>query len=219
VLVPACQAYPTQCLLPERDGHWPYSRHDKRVAECVMTYASLACRLICCLVFVVSSYGKLHNKPAFEEFVSWVGSLWTLSARFRRPLAIAVAASEILAVLLIAIPRTSAVGLVLAAALFFGFSIGIFVIIRSKRTIGCNCFGASAAQVGIQHLVRNLLLCAIAVAGIASIGPRATDPAGVVLVIGIAVVIATLLVSLDEIGMLFANPVPNAEMITREQAR
>lgn len=184
-----------------------------------MTYASLACRVICCLVFAVSSYGKLHSKSAFQDFVSWVGSLWALSARFRRPLAVAVAASEILAVLLIAFPRTSAVGLILTASLFLAFSAGIFVILRSKRTIGCNCFGASAAPVSIRHLVRNMLLCAIAVAGIASIGPRATDPAGVVLVIGIALVVATLLVSLDEIGILFANPVPNAEMITREQAR
>jgi len=74
--------------------------------------------------------------------------------------------------------------------------------------------------VGIRHLIRNVLLCLIAVAGIAPIGLKTTDTGGVALAIGTAVVVATLLVSLDELGILFANPrhSPNAELITREQA-
>jgi hypothetical protein len=185
-----------------------------------MTYTSLACRLVCCLVFAASSYGKLNSKSAFRDFVTWIGALSASFARVRTPLAIAIAASEVLIVLLIAIPRSYAAGLALAACLFAIFGIGMLVIIRSRRTIGCNCFGSSSAPVGIRHLVRNVLLYSIAVAGIAPIGPRATDPAGIALAIGAALAIAALLVSVDELEILFANPrhEPNAEPIPKEQA-
>lgn len=185
-----------------------------------MTYTSLVCRLICCLVLAASSYGKLNSKSAFREFIAWIGTLSALFARVRTALAIAITVGEVLIVLLIAIPASYAVGLALASCLFAIFSIGMLVIISSGRTIGCNCFGTSSAPVGIRHLIRNVLLCSIAVAGIAPIGPRATDLAGVALVIGAALVIAALLVSVDELEMLFANPKhePKAEPISKEQA-
>jgi hypothetical protein len=183
-----------------------------------MTYTSLACRCICCLVLAASSYGKLHSKPAFRDFISWIASLSALSVRVRTPLAATIAAGEVFAVLLIAIPRSYVAGMAVASCLFAAFSIGMLVILRSKRAVGCNCFGSSSGPVGIRHVVRNVLLCSIAVAGVASIGPRATDPAGVALAIGTAVVIATLLVFLDELQMIFANPrhEANADLITSE---
>jgi methylamine utilization protein MauE len=183
-----------------------------------MTYISLACRCVCCLVFAASAYGKLHSKPAFREFISWIASLPAVPARARMPLAVAIAASEVCAIAAIVIPRSSAAGLVLATCLFAVFGVGMLVILRSKPAVGCNCFGPSTTPVGIQHVLRDAALCAIAATGIASLGPRASDPAGVALAVGTAIVIAALLVFLDELGMVFAGPrrEPSADLVTRE---
>lgn len=78
----------------------------------------------------------------------------------------AVAGGEAAVVLLLALPRTVPIGCVAAALLLSAFTVGISVVRRRRRTVTCQCFGASTTEVGAAHLVRNVQLLVMCVIGV-----------------------------------------------------
>ncbi|TDD05383.1 transposase [Nonomuraea deserti] len=56
--------------------------------------------------------------------------------------------------LLLALPWTVPAGFVTGALLLTVFTAGISVVLRRRRTVTCQCFGASTAPVGTVHVIR-----------------------------------------------------------------
>jgi hypothetical protein len=81
--------------------------------------------------------------------------------RWRWPVTIAIIAAEIVAAVLLIVPRTVRVGAVLAALMLIGFS-GFalyYVYALHGEPLECGCFGGIiASQLGVKTALRNLAL-------------------------------------------------------------
>jgi uncharacterized membrane protein YphA (DoxX/SURF4 family) len=78
-------------------------------------------------------------------------------------LAISVIAAELLAAVLLCIPRTARLGAALTAAMLVGFALyGLYYVYVAKgEPLECGCFGGIiGSQLGVKTALRNLLLLA-----------------------------------------------------------
>ncbi|MEO7734526.1 MAG: MauE/DoxX family redox-associated membrane protein [Kofleriaceae bacterium] len=124
-----------------------------------MMYALWIGRIALATVFVVAATSKLRSRAAFHDFLESLPGFGVPAAR-------SIGAALVLAELgaagaLVGWPR---VGGSLAALLLTGFSAGIVRVLGRPEPVQCRCFGASRSIVGRSHLVRNLVLAALAVA-------------------------------------------------------
>jgi uncharacterized membrane protein YphA (DoxX/SURF4 family) len=81
--------------------------------------------------------------------------------RLATPVAISVIAAEILAAVLLCIPRTTRAGAALTAAMLVGFALyGLYyVYVLNGEPLECGCFGGIiGSQLGVKTALRNLLL-------------------------------------------------------------
>ena len=93
--------------------------------------------------------GLLNNLP------SLVGAKWA------GPVFVALLAAELLAALLLIIPRAQRLGAVWAGALLLGFAgyALFYVYVQKGEALECGCFGGIiASQLGVATARRNLLL-------------------------------------------------------------
>ncbi|HEY9405695.1 MAG TPA: MauE/DoxX family redox-associated membrane protein, partial [Pyrinomonadaceae bacterium] len=77
------------------------------------------------------------------------------------PLAISVIVAELLAAVLLLVPRTARLGAALTAAMLVGFALyGLYyVYVMSGEPLECGCFGGIiGSQLGVKTALRNLLL-------------------------------------------------------------
>ncbi|HZG52520.1 MAG TPA: MauE/DoxX family redox-associated membrane protein [Pyrinomonadaceae bacterium] len=77
------------------------------------------------------------------------------------PLAISVIAAELLAAVLLCVPRTARLGAALTAAMLTGFALyGLYyVYVAQGEPLECGCFGGIiGSQLGVKTALRNLLL-------------------------------------------------------------
>jgi uncharacterized membrane protein YphA (DoxX/SURF4 family) len=102
---------------------------------------------------------------SIKAFATNVGELLSASgidyARWRWPATIAVITAEILAALLLLLPRTVRFGALLSAILLIGFS-GFalyYVYVLHGEPLECGCFGRIiGSQLGVKTALRNLAL-------------------------------------------------------------
>ncbi|WP_405656475.1 MauE/DoxX family redox-associated membrane protein [Streptomyces sp. RK9] len=147
---------------------------------------------------------------AFAAFLASVRSLRVVPPALVRPVALTVIAGEAAVCVLLAVPARGATtaGLLVAAALLTAFTVGIAAALRRGATAPCRCFGASSTPLGTPHLVRNAVLCALALAGALGAPTAADAPPGGGLVAGVAGLVAGALVTqLDHLLALF-RPLP-----------
>jgi methylamine utilization protein MauE len=171
-----------------------------------MTYVALVSRCLIGLVFALSAFTKLRSGPAFRAFSAWVATLPLLPKGWRSVIAVVVVAAEAVTVLLVALPWTPVVGLVVAAAVLAAFTAGTFMAARSRAgAVPCQCFGPSSVPLGMPHAARNALLCAVAAAGAAGVGPVAGHLPGVALSLGLGTAAALPTIFLDDLIALFAG--------------
>ncbi|MCA1565029.1 MAG: hypothetical protein LC803_05235 [Acidobacteria bacterium] len=81
--------------------------------------------------------------------------------RLASPLAGMVITAEVLAVVLLCIPRTARLGAALTAAMLVGFALyGLYYVYVAKgEPLECGCFGGIiGSQLGVKTALRNLLL-------------------------------------------------------------
>ena len=81
--------------------------------------------------------------------------------RLAMPLTIALIALELLAALLLIIPRTARAGALLTAAMLIGFALyGLYyVYVLHGEPLECGCFGGIiGSQLGVKTALRNLAL-------------------------------------------------------------
>ena len=77
------------------------------------------------------------------------------------PVAISVIAAEILAAVLLLVPRTARLGAALTAVMLVGFALyGLYYVYVAKgEPLECGCFGGIiGSQLGVKTALRNLLL-------------------------------------------------------------
>ncbi len=125
-----------------------------------MTAADLseACRLYILVVLLAASAGKAR---ALGSFAGTLEVLVHLPARWSRCAAAAVAAVEFLVALMLVAGGTAAqLGMASALAMFLAFTAMLLVALIQRRTVSCNCFGASDHPISAWDVVRNLLLIA-----------------------------------------------------------
>jgi hypothetical protein len=164
-------------------------------------YLRAACAALIAVVFAASSVSKLRD---FRGFARSVPVLVPMPARWVRPVSVAVVVAEASAVVLVAVPATAAVGFVLASGLLLAFTAAIAASLRRGRPAPCRCFGAGDTPVGPRHLVRNTVLVCLAVFG--ALAPEnLPSVAGAVVAVAAGVVVAVLVIAMDDIAVVFAR--------------
>ncbi len=170
-----------------------------------MAYLALACRGVIGLVFALSVVSKLRSGPAFREFTSWLAALPLPLVR-RRASAVTMVAAETAIVVLTGLPWTAQAGLILAAVTLAVFTTGTWLAVARGADQPCQCFGASVTPLGRRHVVRDVVLCMVAVVGVAAAGAAGARPAGIVVSLVAGLTIALFVVFLDDLAALFAGP-------------
>ena len=134
------------------------------------------------VMLTVAAVTKLRDPEPAADFIRALG--YRLDGAIHvRVLAIVEAT---LAVMLITMPSSQMAPLAVAVLMAF-----FMVVLAKARRINlaesCGCFGGSGGHVGIQHLLRNGMLCAAAVAS--ALLPSATDySASMLMMVGVGVV-------------------------------
>lgn len=177
-----------------------------------VTYLEVFSRCLIGVVFLFSAWSKRPGSGRFREFSDSLAAMRLLPAPLVRPVAAVVVAAETAVVLLVAplpVRLLAAAGLALAVLLLAGFAVSIGLVLRRGVQASCRCFGgSSAAPFRRHHIVRNVLLVAVAGAGLVAVlaGPALTWEA--LLLAGVpAAVLGLLTTRLDDVVELFA-PVP-----------
>ena len=183
-----------------------------------MAYVMVSSRCLIGLVFAFSAFAKLRNPSAFREFRDWLAALplQTVSA-WPDLAAMVLAIAEVAIVMLLALPWTWRGGLVFAAAVLAIFSAGTLLALHREAQVPCQCFGTSRSPLGRRHVLRNLLLCAVAVAGAAYAGGHGVRLEGVLIALVAGAVAALFVVFLDDLAALLANDAQAGSMSASSQ--
>ena len=159
-------------------------------------YLEIACRSVLLAVFVVAFAGKLPSRTSYRDFAE---SLRPMNAAGLAPV---VVGAELLVVALLAAGLGS-VGYPLAGILLVAFVIGIVRSLRADVPVTCRCFGGRGGQLGRRHVVRNVLLAVVAVAGM--FAPQGTAPTSVptiALAAGTGLLASLVFIGWDELAYL-----------------
>ncbi|MGH8965640.1 MAG: MauE/DoxX family redox-associated membrane protein, partial [Actinomycetes bacterium] len=165
----------------------------------------VGCCSLVAVVFAISATGKGRTTAVRAAFRRSVSDMAVLPVRVAGAVAAAVPMVEAATAVLIAIPSTALLGCVLALTMLVIFCTGIVITLRRGTRAGCRCFGTTERTYGPPHLVRNGLLAAAALAGAVTSG-HPTDLPGALIAIVAGVLVALVLVTLDELLDLFVTP-------------
>ena len=128
----------------------------------IIRYVIAVCRFGLAALFIFTAGAKLW---ILQKFVGNVAELLSSSninyERWQWPVTIAVIAAEILAAILLIVPRTIRLGAVLSALLLIGFSAFAlyYVYVLHGEPLECGCFGnIIGSQLGFKTALRNLVL-------------------------------------------------------------
>ncbi|MDT5268431.1 MAG: hypothetical protein QOH49_617 [Acidobacteriota bacterium] len=124
-------------------------------------------------LFLFTAGAKLFT---IRDFAANLANL--VEANWVWPVAFAVIASELVAAVLLILPRTTRLGALVSAALLLGFAAYAlyYVYVLHGEPLECGCFGRLiASQLGVSTALRNLALllpCALVLFGL----PRLRRP-------------------------------------------
>jgi uncharacterized membrane protein YphA (DoxX/SURF4 family) len=122
----------------------------------LLTILALISRFGLAAMWLFAAGAKLYT---LKEFTFNLTNL--VPEHFASPLAITVIAAEILAAVLLCLPRTTRYGAALTAAMLVGFALyGLYYVYVAKgEPLECGCFGGIiGSQLGVKTALRNLLL-------------------------------------------------------------
>lgn len=165
----------------------------------------LACRVLTGVVFLVAVAGKLRDFPGFAKSVR---GLAFVPSRLVMPAAWGTIAAESGTVVLVAVPPTAGWGLALALALDLVFTASIVAVLARGVSVSCHCFGTTPRRFGMRHVVRDVFLAAVSLAGLVGVladGARPPSVAGpaAVLGVGLGLLGAVVTVVFDSVAELF----------------
>lgn len=131
-----------------------------------MPYLAPACQGLLIVIFLVSATGKLRSARALRELGASLAQTGLVRGDLGMPVGVALAAAEATLVAALLVPATTRLGFGGAAVLMAILSAGVFAVLQRGTVASCRCFGSSTAPLSARHLVRNGLICAVAVAGL-----------------------------------------------------
>lgn len=170
-----------------------------------MEYGEIAVRALLAAVFAVAVYGKVRRRADRAEFVASLRAFDLVPVAFVRPVATVVAVLEAATVGLLAVPSTVLAGYTTGAVLLAGFGGAMVLSIRRGGAPVCRCFGGRGTRVGAVHVWRNagLVVLALLGAGAHLALDAAAEPAGTALSVFTGLLVATLVVRVDDLVALF----------------
>ncbi|MFE5325475.1 MauE/DoxX family redox-associated membrane protein [Embleya sp. NPDC056575] len=172
-----------------------------------MHYLELGIRSLIAVVFLASSVGKTAGRGAFGAFVASLRGLELLPAKACRPVALLVVVAEYAVWLLLLLGSTTvaATGFLVAAGLLVMFATAIALTARRGIRPPCRCFGASSTPLGARHIVRNVVLAAVACLGAVTVPATNTssDPGALVVAILAGLLLGAVVALFDDILELF----------------
>ncbi|XRQ09049.1 MauE/DoxX family redox-associated membrane protein [Actinomadura welshii] len=179
-----------------------------------MPYLTAGCQAAVAVTFARSFAAKAAGRAAFAGFRRWLAGAVRVPGPLAGPAAgAAVAAEAGTAAALLAsplVPALAPAGFLAAALLLAVFTAAVVSMIRRRVRVPCRCFGAGGRPPGAPHVVRNLVLLAVAgcgaAAALAGDGPPAQPPpadAAAVLAVLAGAAAALLLIELEELVDLF----------------
>ncbi|MBL6277301.1 redoxin domain-containing protein [Micromonospora fiedleri] len=115
--------------------------------------------------------GKVRNRAAFATFRASLPRTVGVPAARAGALAVAVLAAEALTVAAllaaVTVPALAPTAFALATGLFAAFTVAVAGMVRRGVREPCRCFGVTERPPGPAHVIRNLLLTAVALGGAA----------------------------------------------------
>jgi hypothetical protein len=169
-----------------------------------MEYLVVGARVLVAVVFAVSAGSKLRSRAAYHAFVVSVIGLRLVPDSGIRAVAPLVVAAEAGVPVLLAIPTTAPAGGMVAVALLTLLTGTVWLAVRRRPGAVCRCFGPGGTPLGYRHVVRNMVLLAVSVLGLAAGG---TGSGGAVpLAAAAGLVGALIVIRLDDLLSLFATP-------------
>lgn len=171
-----------------------------------MSYLVLYAALTTAGVFGAAAALKVRQH---HDFASSMVALGLVPIRLSVPAAVAVITAEAATAIACIVTPTRVYGLAAAIGLLGAFSVVAERATRRPPT-PCRCFGSGTVPLGRRHVARNLILGALATAGL--IGALTNDtsvswPSASLCVLG-AVVTTALVVRADDLIDLFADLAP-----------
>jgi hypothetical protein len=164
-----------------------------------MAHLLLTVQFIVGGVFAVSAFGKVRAQSAFVRSLADFG----VPERIRALVGVMVTVAEIAVVVLVLVPVTAVPGLAFGAVLFLGFAVVVGMTVRRGRRPRCRCFGVESAPLRGAHVVRNVVLAALAAVGALTGAVMNAAPAfsagSFVLVVLVAAVVVAVVVGLDDL--------------------
>lgn len=171
-----------------------------------MNYVLVSSRVLLGLVFVCSIAGKVRSADAYGAFRLSVGQLAPPLRRRTKAVAPLVIAAEAAVLAALVVPASVTAGFAAAALLLTGFALALTGVLRRKENAACHCFGGTE-PVAPRHVVRNVLLVGVALAGLVgrsvTEGTAAGSSTGLVLAVGVGALLALFTVTLDDLAHLF----------------
>ncbi len=170
----------------------------------MIVYIGFGCRVLLAVVFFAAAVSKVRGRRDRTEFRASLAA-FGVKARWRSAVAAAVITCELATAALLPADVTALAGLAAGAAMLIVFTMAIGSALRRGGSASCRCFGASAQPLSRRHLVRNAILLAITAVGvtgtlpIAASGGAGWDPAALTLSAFVAVVLAALVISYDDL--------------------
>ncbi|GHF35746.1 hypothetical protein GCM10018790_12110 [Kitasatospora xanthocidica] len=168
-------------------------------------YLLLGCRAVIAVVFAGSALTKFRAR---RDFASALRVMAVLPPRLTGAATVGVPVAEAALALLVWVPEpVSTWAFAATGGLIALFSAVLVRLLRQGADVSCSCFGASGVPVSKAHVVRNLVLIAVAAAGLAAStapGPGGLGPAGVAVVLLVAGFASALIIATDTLVELFS---------------
>lgn len=134
------------------------------------SYVLIGTRCLLATVFGLACLGKARSASRFRQFATTIERMTKLPERTAMLLASAIVVCEGTTAVLLAVPLAPPVattGFVLATGLLAVFVAVVVRAVRGGVLTECRCFGRSGSLMSKAMIVRNLLLMAFAVPGLA----------------------------------------------------
>ena len=148
-----------------------------RVGASIIKWFVLISRFGLAALFLFAAGAKLASLKKFAGNVAELLSSMSINyERWQWPATIFVIVAEIMAAVLLLLPRTVRAGAIWSATLLIGFSAFAlyYVYVLHGEALECNCFGGIiASQLGVSTALRNLvLLLPVAIVFLGSSGQK-----------------------------------------------
>jgi len=177
-----------------------------------------------CVVFGAAAVSKVASVQRQRAFAESLRALRLLPVSLVAPVAVVVSCVELvitagLAAAFLGVVAGGAwavwmavLGMLLAVGLLGVLTAGIVLALRRRSIARCVCFGASDRPLSWRHVVRNSVMQLVGVFGaviaVATAPVAVVDPVGAGLAAVVGVIVAVVLIRLDEIVELFAPTGP-----------